>query len=99
MFIYTNSSNQTELLLYVDDNILTASSTTLKNELRKLSLEFEIIELGPLTYFLGIHVTRTKNNMFLHERKYAEEIIKHAKLEMLKPIATSVDPNSKLNII
>ncbi|GKE44152.1 ribonuclease H-like domain-containing protein, partial [Tanacetum coccineum] len=56
----------TYLLLYVDDIILTASSTSLM--LRIISLlhaEFAMTDLGPLNYFLGISATRTTSGIFL----------------------------------
>jgi len=47
------------ILLYVDDIILTASSDTLRQIIMsKLSGEFAMKDLGPLSYFLGISVTR-----------------------------------------
>nr|KYP74640.1 hypothetical protein KK1_007327 [Cajanus cajan]KYP74657.1 hypothetical protein KK1_007344 [Cajanus cajan] len=58
------------LLLYVDDIILTASS----DELRKfiiscLSSKFAMKDLGPLSYFLGINVTRHVGGLFLSIKK------------------------------
>lgn len=47
------------LLLYVDDIVLTASSTTLIQQvIHTLRFEFAITNLGVLNYFLGIVVTR-----------------------------------------
>ncbi|GJU46687.1 ribonuclease H-like domain-containing protein [Tanacetum coccineum] len=47
------------LLLYVDDIILTASSTTLFQQLiDSLHREFDMTDLGALNYFLGIFVVR-----------------------------------------
>ncbi|GJR41521.1 ribonuclease H-like domain-containing protein [Tanacetum coccineum] len=47
------------LLLYVDDIILTASSTALLQQLiNYLHREFDMTDLGALNYFLGIYVVR-----------------------------------------
>nr|GEY16062.1 NBS-containing resistance-like protein [Tanacetum cinerariifolium] len=47
------------LLLYVDDIILTASSTTLLKQLiDSLHYEFDTTDLGALNYFLGISAVR-----------------------------------------
>ncbi|GKA21721.1 ribonuclease H-like domain-containing protein [Tanacetum coccineum] len=47
------------LLLYVDDIILTASSTALLQQLiNSLHREFDMTDLGALNYFLGISVVR-----------------------------------------
>lgn len=59
LFVYHHGNNMAYLLLYVDDIILTCSSDTLhKSIIDLLSSEFEMKDLGPLHYFLGIDVTR-----------------------------------------
>lgn len=54
-------------------------------------------DLGPLSYFLGISVTRSKDNMFLVQRKYAHEILARADMASCKSAATPVDTKSKLS--
>ena len=57
LFIYSNGHDVAYLLLYVDI-ILTASSYALRlSIMAKLSAEFAMKDLGPLSYFLGIAVT------------------------------------------
>ncbi|XP_071696145.1 uncharacterized mitochondrial protein AtMg00810-like [Rutidosis leptorrhynchoides] len=64
------------MLLYVDDIVLTASSTSLVQRIiASLHKEFSMTDLGPLNYFLGIHATRTASGMFLSQKQYASEII------------------------
>jgi histone deacetylase 1/2 len=51
--------------LYVDDIILTASSNALRDSIMsKLGSEFAMKDLGPLSYFLGISVTRHSGGHF-----------------------------------
>lgn len=40
-----------------------------------LSKEFEMKDLGPLKYFLGIKVLRSKKGIFLSHRKYALDLL------------------------
>ncbi|XP_056688738.1 uncharacterized mitochondrial protein AtMg00810-like [Spinacia oleracea] len=54
-------------------------------------------DLGQLSYFLGISVTRTPQSMFLCQQKYAEEIIHGAIMDNCKPMPTHVDAKSKLS--
>jgi hypothetical protein len=55
------------LLLYIDDIILTASSTTLLHHtISILQREFTMKDLGPLHHFLGITIERRPDQMFLH---------------------------------
>ncbi|GKD07157.1 ribonuclease H-like domain-containing protein [Tanacetum coccineum] len=59
LFIYRQGSQVAYLLLYVNDIILTASSTTLLQHLiDSLHREFDMTDLGALNYFLGISVVR-----------------------------------------
>ncbi|XP_022019527.1 uncharacterized mitochondrial protein AtMg00810-like [Helianthus annuus] len=98
LFIYHHGSDIAYLLTYVDDIILTTSSNTLCDRLMStLSGEFAMKDLGPLSYFLGISVTRTGNSMFLSQAAYAKDIISRAAMDSCKPTATPVDTQSKLS--
>lgn len=63
----------------------------------RLSSEFVMKDLGPLSYFLGIAVTRHAGGLFLSQTKYAEEIIERAGMASCKPSPTPVDTGSKLS--
>ncbi|XP_060210210.1 uncharacterized mitochondrial protein AtMg00810-like [Lycium barbarum] len=54
-------------------------------------------DLGPLSYFLSIHVTRHKDGLFLSQRKYAEEIIDRAGMSSCKATYTPVDTKPKVS--
>jgi hypothetical protein len=64
------------LLLYVDDMILSASSSRLlQHIIDKLKLAFDIKDMGPLRFFLGIDVQRDDTGFFLSQEKYAKEVL------------------------
>uniref|UniRef100_A0A251S5S9 Putative reverse transcriptase, RNA-dependent DNA polymerase n=1 Tax=Helianthus annuus TaxID=4232 RepID=A0A251S5S9_HELAN len=97
LFIYHHGQDTAYLLLYVDDIILTTFSDTLHRRImNSLSGEFAMKDLGPLSHFLGISVTRTGDNMFLSHHSYAKDIIRRAAMDSCKPVATPVDTGSKL---
>ncbi|GAU44778.1 hypothetical protein TSUD_27470 [Trifolium subterraneum] len=54
-------------------------------------------DLGPLSYFLGITVTKHADGLFLSQSTYASEIIARAGMASCKPSATPVDTKQKLN--
>jgi len=57
------------LLLYVDDIVLTASSTSLlRRTITSLQKEFSMKDLGEL-HFLGMQVQRTPSGLFLSQRQ------------------------------
>jgi hypothetical protein len=98
LFISTHGDNTAYILLYVDDIILTASSHSLRNTIiAALRSEFSMTDLGPLNYFLGVSATRHSGGLFLHQSKYAEDIISRAKMVNCKPALTPVDTKSKLS--
>jgi hypothetical protein len=85
------------LLLYVDDIILTASSTTLlRRTVSALQREFAMKDLGLLHHFLDITVERRPNGMFLQQRTYTLDIIKRAAMADCKPCTTLVDLQTKI---
>ncbi|GKD75238.1 ribonuclease H-like domain-containing protein [Tanacetum coccineum] len=66
LFIYRHGVEIAYLLIYVDDIVLTASSTALLQRIiSSLHREFEMTDLGALNYFLGIFVSRNNTGMFL----------------------------------
>ena len=68
VFTYTSSRGRTILLLYVDDMILTgddpAHITFVK---QKLYETFQMSDLGPLHYFLGIEITSLSDGYSLSQ--------------------------------
>jgi histone deacetylase 1/2 len=86
------------LLLYVDDIILTASTTTiLRSLITSLHQEFAMSDLGDIHHFLGVTVHRTSHGLFLSQHQYALELLERANMINCHPIATPVDTNSKLS--
>jgi hypothetical protein len=86
------------LLLYVDDIVLTASSTTLLHHIiHQLRGAFAMKDLGPLSYFLGIQVRRTSKGFFLHQQQYAEDILDRAGMLNCKSACTRVDTKAKVS--
>uniref|UniRef100_A0A5B6ZCF5 Reverse transcriptase Ty1/copia-type domain-containing protein n=1 Tax=Davidia involucrata TaxID=16924 RepID=A0A5B6ZCF5_DAVIN len=89
MFVYKRNSHMAILLLYVDDIILTASSTSLLNSLiAAMKGEFAMSDLGHLHYFLGIAATPTDDGIFLSQSKYTSAILQRSNLHFAKPVAT-----------
>jgi hypothetical protein len=85
------------LLLYVDEIILTASSTELlRCTISALQWEFTMKDLGPLHHFLDITVECRPDGLFLHQHTYMLDILKCAVMVDCKPCMTPVDLQAKL---
>ncbi|GJS54483.1 ribonuclease H-like domain-containing protein [Tanacetum coccineum] len=97
LFIYPHDFEVAYLLIYVDDVVLTASSTDLLQRfISSLHKEFDMTDLGALNYFLGISITRDSTGMFLSQKKNAMELLDRAHMASYNPTRTSVDTESKL---
>jgi hypothetical protein len=92
LFVYKNGFQLAYLLLYVDDIILTASSPDLLQSLTaRLHSEFAMTDLGDLSYFLGISVTRSATGQQLSQRQYAIDLLQCGGMAECHPTTTPVD--------
>ena len=97
LFVYQRRSDTAYLLLYVDDIVLTASSTgLLRWIISPLQWEFAMKDLGELHYFLGMHVQRSGDGLLLSQRQYMLDILDRAGMAECKPCSTPVDTNPKI---
>lgn len=64
------------MLIYVDDIIITGTDLSEINALiSNFQTEFKMKDLGSLSYFLGVHVTRDKQGLHLNQAKYVLELL------------------------
>ncbi|GKC66599.1 ribonuclease H-like domain-containing protein, partial [Tanacetum coccineum] len=97
LFIYRQGSDVSYLLVYVDDIILTASSTSrLQQIISSLHSEFDMTDLKELTYFPGISEVLHSTRLFLSQRQYASQLLEHAHMANCNPSWTPVDTECKL---
>ena len=67
LFVYKSVSTVIYLLLYVDDIILTGSApVAIQALIHDLAQAFELKDLGPLKYFLGLQVEYTDSGLLVH---------------------------------
>jgi hypothetical protein len=63
-------------LFYVDDIVLTASSTALLQQtISALQRAFAMKDLEPLHHFLGVSVQHQADGLFLTQRQFALDIL------------------------
>ncbi|GKB24467.1 ribonuclease H-like domain-containing protein, partial [Tanacetum coccineum] len=99
LFVFHRGSDIAYLLLYVDDIILTTSSSTfLQRIIASLHSEFAMTDLDSLNYFLGISAQRSAFGLFLSQSKFAEEIFERAHMQNCNSCQTPVDTESKLGL-
>lgn len=76
-FVNRQGQKMTTLIIYVDDIVVTCNDEVEVVQLKSsLAKEFEIKDLGSLKYFLGIEVARSRQGIFLCQRKYVLDLLK-----------------------
>ena len=86
------------ILLYVDDIVNTGSSSDLISIITKaMHQNFQLKDLGPLHYFLGIEVLRTSSSRLLHQSKYTEDLFTLAGIAESKTAPTPMDVGPPTN--
>lgn len=97
MFIYDGNNVQTFLLVYVDDIVVTSSSNSnIEYIVSRLADEFSIKDLGQLTFFLGIHVSRSHEGLHLSQQQYIVNLLYEENLNNLKAASSPMEPKVNL---
>jgi hypothetical protein len=66
LFIHLSSRGRTLLLLYVDDILITGDDVEhISLVKQQLGEHFQMSDLGPLSYFLGIEVNHCANGYYI----------------------------------
>ncbi|XP_058777060.1 uncharacterized mitochondrial protein AtMg00810-like [Vicia villosa] len=98
LFTYFEEGHTVYLLVYVDDIIITGSSTSLlKSIITKLNVAFSLKHLGVLDYFLGIQVTRIDpQSLLLTQSKYVKDLLLKTNMSDCAPVSTPMQSTCKL---
>ncbi|KAG7547971.1 GAG-pre-integrase domain [Arabidopsis suecica] len=86
------------ILVYVDDIIISGNDKVGIHETKAfLKSVFDIKDLGELKYFLGIEVCRSKEGLFLSQRKYTLDLLSQVGKLGAKPAKTPLEDDYKAN--
>ena len=89
LFILANDSVKLYLLLYVDDIIITGTSSVVIDQLIQiLILSFKMKDMGALSYFLGISITRSRSDLMLSQSKYILQLLDKSDMLGCKPVSS-----------
>ncbi|XP_040942307.1 uncharacterized mitochondrial protein AtMg00810-like [Gossypium hirsutum] len=95
MFTKKHSEDFTVLLIYVDDIILTGTSSPEIMKVKQfLDTTFRIKDLGDLKYFLVLEVARTSQGIHISQQKYALKILQESGFIECKPAKTPMATKS-----
>ncbi|TYK00083.1 putative mitochondrial protein [Cucumis melo var. makuwa] len=97
LFIRSVGSSLTYLLLYVDDIIVTGPDSSYISLLKtQLALEFQISDLGPLKYFLGLKIHSLPNGLFVNQVKYLNDLLHTSRMISAKSCTRPMSPSLDL---
>ncbi|WJZ98413.1 hypothetical protein VitviT2T_016938 [Vitis vinifera] len=97
LFLKKQHGKITTLIVYVDDIVVTGNDPEERKALQNyLSREFEMKDLSPLKYFLGIEVSQSSEGIFLSQRKYALDLLQETGMSGCQPVDTPIEEGLKL---
>ena len=66
---------------------------------KAMSQELEMIDMRPITYYLGIHENQVEEGVFILQEGYVQEILKKFSMFDCKPVNTPMECGAKLSKI
>uniref|UniRef100_A0A2N9G735 Reverse transcriptase Ty1/copia-type domain-containing protein n=1 Tax=Fagus sylvatica TaxID=28930 RepID=A0A2N9G735_FAGSY len=97
LFIRRSDKGMILLLLYVDDMIITGDDHSGISDFKLfLHQQFEMKDLGHLSYFLGLEVSSDSTGYYLSQAKYASDLLSRAGLIDTKVVSIPLEMNARL---
>lgn len=97
LFLKHSNSSVLVVLVYVDDLLICGSSLGDIDDLKfMLSSTFNMKDLGPLRYFLGVKIDRTEAGFLISQQKYVLDLLKEHHMLSVKPVSLPMDTHVKL---
>jgi len=98
LFTLQQNAGYIAVFVYVDDLLFTGSNLSLIQQFKThLYKWLHMKDLGDLKYFLRIEVVRSKQGIFLSQRKYVLDLLKETGMSNTKPVYLPMDPNMSLS--
>jgi hypothetical protein len=98
LFLFTSAQVRLMALVYVDDILLTGSSTAaLDGLICSLSIDFPIKDLGPMSFFLGVEVTHCPEGLHLSQHRYVLDLLHKTNMTLAKPTTSPMFASAPLS--
>lgn len=100
LFVKTEKGGKSILIvsLYVDDLIFTGNDACMFESFKKsMKIEFDMIDLGKMKYFLGVEVLQNSEGIYLSQKKYAYELLEKFGLQNCNSVKNPIVPGFKLS--
>ena len=100
LFVKTEEGGKRFLIvsLYVDDLIFTGNDACMFESFKSSrKVEFDMMDLGKMKYFLGVEVLQTLEGIYLSQKKYAYELLEKFGLKNANSMKNPIVPDFKLS--
>jgi len=95
--VLINFLDQIFIAIYVDDITLFGPPGSARSALKiALKSEFQLTELGPRNWLLGIQIEYHSDSVTLSQRAYIDKLRARLCMTSCNPVTLPLDPNSKL---
>jgi Reverse transcriptase (RNA-dependent DNA polymerase) len=92
LYVKDENGDMLVVALYVDDLIFTGSNYEMVDEFKRvMKSEFEMTDLGLMSYFLVLQIKQGDEGIFVSQEVYAKEILKRFKMEDCKSVKMPID--------
>ena len=96
-YIQRDGINVKIIAVWVDDLLLFTSSTPIMRYLKdELNATFDLTDLGEPSRIVGIKITIHDDSITISQPLYIDSILRKHGMENVNPVATPLDPNTKL---
>lgn len=98
LFRKISGDSITLILIYVDDLLNSGNSPPeIQNFKLMLSKTFNMNDLGPVSYFQGLEITRSPSSFFISQRKYTLDLLAEYGMTEATLLKIPMDAHMKLN--
>lgn len=99
MFTLTTANSITLVLVYVDDLLLAGNNLKEINHLKQMfSSTFKMKDLGNVSYFLGLKISRSSAGFFVSQKKYALDLLEEFGVNSTTSLRLPMDIHLRLNV-
>lgn len=98
LYCKTNQAGDTLVVcIYVDDIVFMSSSHSMLKEFKDdMMKNFEMSDLGAMSYFLGLEVRQDQLGIHISQKKYTEDLLKCYHMQGCKAAPTPLSENIKV---
>ena len=99
IYVKIKESGDTLIIcLYVDDLIFTGNNAKMFKDFKQAMIkEFEMMDIGFMTYYLGIEIKQEEYGIFVNQEKFIKEILKNFKMKDCAKVNTPIECGEKMS--